>query len=164
MDNQILAASLMFGIDLKETPNEVTLLANNSPELALLLLTYGIVDGEIPEVDQKRHHAISSAFPSTEMVMAAFEGHEESSLGDFKSKALPHNTSLLLESRAILLPNDRASMTLTSRLVTPADHVVLEKLKEVTIELELARPEKLKVMNYNDFEGSAYRIVSIAIE
>lgn len=43
-------------------------------------------------------------------------------------------------------------MTLTSRLVTPLDQGVLERIKEAAI--ELARPEQLKAMNYNHLEAA----------
>jgi hypothetical protein len=158
-----LADAFLFGIDVRAAANDILDLAETSPELALFLLTFDIVDGEVPGVDHNRHHAFASEFPSAKVVRAALEGQPEDSLSQYPGTPLPAGTSLLLDSRAVQLPDGKARLTLTAQLVAPGGRVVLETLHEANIELRLASPTKLKVAHYSDLEGDAYEIASITV-
>lgn len=150
--------ALVYGISAPAGSSGYAQLERDAPELALVLLSFGVVDDVAAPFDMRSHVSRSDFYPTSEFVARArTSGLLESDVERFARK-LPQGQRMEVVARTDLLMGGRAALTLTSAIVDAQTSEIIEFLNEYLVHLEDGQ-ERVGIVSV---EGLDARVMSIS--
>lgn len=153
--------ALVYGISAPADSSGYAQLEWEAPELALVLLSLGVVDDLAPPFDMHSHVSRSDYYPTSEFVVRARTiGLLESDVERYARK-LPQGQRLEVVARTDLLRGGRAALTLTSGIVDAQTNEIVEFLNEYVVHLE-ARRQRVGIASVEGLDARVFSISGIS--
>jgi|GEM_PF-1623565 hypothetical protein len=128
--------ALVYGISRPAHSDGYAQLERDAPELALVLLSFGISNDSAPPFDMRNHTSRSDFYPTTEFVVRARTDELVDSDVDRYTRKLPQGQRMEVTARTDLLQGGRAALTLTSTIVDARTNEIVEFLNEYLLLLD----------------------------
>lgn len=157
-----LEGALLIGLVRPTDAAGFARLVEEAPEIALVLASYGVVDGLAPQLDMRSQQSDFGAIPTPDLAVRLLDGTELDRMAIAAgSEPLSAGTSLRVDARTELLASGKARVSLVSAVVDGETRAVLRTRSVYTVVLAELPGERAPVQQYLRHRAKLYRIESI---
>lgn len=160
VENALVESNAMtFGVELDISSQVFQFLLNNAPEQALVLASLQVVDGKIPQIDQRLQSTALPGIPSTQYARRLIVDNPNVAPQGSDLFSYGQGTSVRVDSTATKMPRGAVEITVVTSIIRGEE--VLDVPRTSVIRLVPSRSKKLPVMDASSLSGDVLLPVSL---